>query len=178
MDGKIYLSVKEFAKLAGITEQAVYKQLNNKLEPYVHEIDNKKMLDKAGLELFAVRMSPVEQRLFNQLEMELEQRDEMIRTLQEERLRCLKLLDEEKLRYQKMLEEERQERKESNQMRRELEKQLLEQTLQKESAQQFVQQFTNLLKTELETKRERISTLELQVQKKQWWKFWERRAEE
>ena len=54
---------------------------------------------------------------------------------------------------------------------------ITEQTLQKESAQQFVQQFTNLLKTELETKRERISTLELQVQKKQWWKFWERRAE-
>ena len=174
---KEYLSVKEFARMAGVTEQAVYKQLSNKLKPYVKETEEKKMLDKAALELFAINLTPVEQRLFNQLEMELEKKEALIQSLQEERLRCLKLLDEEKIRCQKMLDEEREERKQTNRMRCELERQLLEQTMQKESAQQFVQQLGNLLKAELIVKAEHIEKLERQVQKKHWWQFWKHEIE-
>lgn len=173
---KEYLSVKEFARMAGVTEQAVYKQLSNKLKPYLKETDEKKMIATEALNLFAIHLTPVEQRLFNQLELELEKKDALIQCLQEERKRCQKLLEEEKNRYQKLLDEERQERKESNLMKCELERQLLEQTRQKETMQQVVQQFTNMLKIELEGKRERISELELQT-KKQWWQFWKHEIE-
>lgn len=66
---KEYLSIKEFANLAGISRQAVYKQLNNQLTPYLKVIDGKKMLDKSGLELFDKQdnCKPVDNDFANQL---------------------------------------------------------------------------------------------------------------
>ena len=49
---KEYLSIKDFAQAVGISQQAVYKQLNNKLQPYLKVVDNKKMLEKSALKLF------------------------------------------------------------------------------------------------------------------------------
>lgn len=47
-----YITVSEFSKRAGITKQAVYLQLNNKLKPYFKILNGKKMLDISALELY------------------------------------------------------------------------------------------------------------------------------
>lgn len=47
-----YISIKEFASRAGITPQAVYKQLDNKLQTYCKVVDGKKTLHLSALELF------------------------------------------------------------------------------------------------------------------------------
>lgn len=44
MANKKYLTISEFAKIKGVSNQAVYKQLSTKLSKYVVEVDNKKML--------------------------------------------------------------------------------------------------------------------------------------
>lgn len=44
-----YLTIPEFAKLAGVSHQAIYKQLHNKLQPYLQIVDGKKLLDKKAL---------------------------------------------------------------------------------------------------------------------------------
>lgn len=87
---KEYLSIKEFAELVGVSQQAIYKQLNNKLKPYLKVVDNKKMLNKSAVELFKKpdNSSTVEQQLINMLQTELNQKNEQIATLQ-------KLLDQE-----------------------------------------------------------------------------------
>lgn len=46
---KDLLNIKEFAEKAGISIQAVYKQLNTRLKDYVVIVDNKKMLKKSAL---------------------------------------------------------------------------------------------------------------------------------
>lgn len=47
-----YISIKEFARRAGITPQAVYKQLDNKLKDHCKVVDGKKTLHTKALELF------------------------------------------------------------------------------------------------------------------------------
>ncbi len=65
------LTVKEFALAAGVTEQAIYKRLNNqndKLNNHLIIVEGKKRLDKAALQLFTQPVEqPVEQPL-NQVE--------------------------------------------------------------------------------------------------------------
>ena len=80
---KEYLTIKEFAKAVGITQQAVYKQLNKRLKPYLKEVDNKKMLEKSVLELFKdnQKSQQVEQHL-NQDEQQLN--NKLIEMLQKE----------------------------------------------------------------------------------------------
>ena len=107
---KDYISIKEFAELAGVSQQAIYKQLNNKLKTYLKVVDNKKMLNKSALELFKKQenSSTVEQQLINMLQTELNQKNEQIATLQ-------KLLDQEQQLHAmtrqelKLLEEKTQE---------------------------------------------------------------------
>lgn len=51
------LTVQQFADAAGISKQAVYKALNNKLMPYVQLVDGKKMLkNKALREIYGVEV--------------------------------------------------------------------------------------------------------------------------
>lgn len=87
---KEYISIKEFAELAGVSQQAIYKQLNNKLKTYLKIVDGKKTLEKSALELFRKQenSSTVEQQLINMLQTELNKKNEQIATLQ-------KLLDQE-----------------------------------------------------------------------------------
>lgn len=87
---KEYISIKEFATAAGVSQQAIYKQLNNKLKPYLKEIDGKKMLNISALELFKKKedTTTVEQQLINMLQTELNRKNEQIAELQ-------KLLDQE-----------------------------------------------------------------------------------
>ena len=90
---KEYISIKEFAEVVGISQQAVYKQLNNKLKPYLKVVENKKMLDKSAVELFKNdrKSQQNEQQLNNKLiemlQTELDRKNEQIAELQ-------KLLDQ------------------------------------------------------------------------------------
>lgn len=81
---KEYLSIKDFAAAVGVSQQAVYKQLNNKLKPYLKVVENKKMLDIAALELFKKqeKTNQVEQQLINMLQTELNKKNEQIAELQ------------------------------------------------------------------------------------------------
>lgn len=107
---KEYISIKEFAELAGVSQQAIYKQLNNKLKTYLKVVDGKKSLEKSALELFKKQenSSTVEQQLINMLQTELNQKNEQIAQLQ-------KLLDQEQQLHAmarqelKLLEEKKQE---------------------------------------------------------------------
>lgn len=88
------LTVQQFADAAGITKQAVYKALNNKLKPYVQLVDGKKMLyNKALQEIYGVEVNqPVNQPLHNQnqpmdvliamLQRELDAKNELIASQQ------------------------------------------------------------------------------------------------
>lgn len=44
------LTVQQFADAAGISKQAVYKALNNKLKPFVQLVDGKKMIQRKALQ--------------------------------------------------------------------------------------------------------------------------------
>lgn len=77
---KQLLTIKEFAEIVGITQQAVYKQLNNKLNNYVVSVEKKKMLKYQalfdvygidGLKTINQVKQPVEQQ-FNQIEQPVE----------------------------------------------------------------------------------------------------------
>lgn len=48
--GKEYLTIAEYAEIKGISKQAVYKQLNNKLKDYIEIVENKKCLKISVLE--------------------------------------------------------------------------------------------------------------------------------
>ena len=46
--GKL-VTVKEFAKMAGVSEQSVYKRLTTSLKPYSTKVENRKMIDISAL---------------------------------------------------------------------------------------------------------------------------------
>lgn len=96
-----YLSIKEFSAAVGISQQAVYKQLNNKLKPYLKIVDNKKMLDKSALELFNKQQenNQVEQQLINILQTELNKKNEQIEKLQQalDQAQKLHIIDKQRI---------------------------------------------------------------------------------
>lgn len=49
---KGFLTVKEFAEQANISQQAVYKQLNSRLKPFIHNVNGQKFIEAAALEKF------------------------------------------------------------------------------------------------------------------------------
>lgn len=51
------LSVKEFANLAGVSVQSIYKGMNGRLSPWVELVDNRKMLNAHALEeLYGIKI--------------------------------------------------------------------------------------------------------------------------
>ena len=52
MDQKEYLTIKEFADIAGVSKQAVYQRLTGTLKPYVSVKDGVKYLNIRALELY------------------------------------------------------------------------------------------------------------------------------
>lgn len=55
-----YISIKEFAEIAGVSQQSIYKRLNKKdnpLQPYFKEVDGKKFLRKSALSLYEIAAS-------------------------------------------------------------------------------------------------------------------------
>lgn len=49
MSNNDYLTIAEYAKIKGITKQAVYKQLNNQLKEFLIVVEGKKYINKAAL---------------------------------------------------------------------------------------------------------------------------------
>lgn len=82
-----YISVKEFSERAGISVQAVYKQLNKRLKPYLTMVDGIRMLDiKALEEVYGKSVEhkveqKVDEKLLNQLIAQLEEKDRQINEL-------------------------------------------------------------------------------------------------
>lgn len=53
------LTVKEFAEIAGVSVQSVYKRLNNQLSTFVKLVDNRKMLEYRALrEIYGIDIKP------------------------------------------------------------------------------------------------------------------------
>lgn len=51
------LTVQEFADKAGVSVQAVYKRLNNSLNPYIQLVEGRKMLKSSALrEIYGIRV--------------------------------------------------------------------------------------------------------------------------
>lgn len=100
MNERKYISVSEYAELKGITKQAVYKQLNNQLKPFLIVVEKKKyILLEALSEVEKERLNEVEQPIeqpFNNfiqpfLEKQIEEKDKQIESL----LRQIDLLQEQ-----------------------------------------------------------------------------------
>ena len=91
-----YLSIKDFAKRAGVSQQSLYKRLNklnNQLNNYIKLIDNQKMIDIRALqEVYGVEVEqpiqpfiqPVEQPIQPNFDSILSQNQQMIDMLKEQ----------------------------------------------------------------------------------------------
>jgi DNA-binding transcriptional MerR regulator len=55
MQDKQYITIREFAKLAGISVQAVYKRVEKDFKPYFKLVESKKMLDICALALCDIK---------------------------------------------------------------------------------------------------------------------------
>ena len=88
MKNNEYLSVKQFSERAGVSSQAVYKQLNNKLKKFKKVENGKTYVNIRGLSCFVSTNStnvvqPVEQ-MIELLKEQLKAKDEQIRALNEQ----------------------------------------------------------------------------------------------
>lgn len=108
---KDYITVSQYAEIKGISKQAVYKQLNNKLNNFVKLVDGKKCLDISVLtEVEQEKVNQVEQP-FNQVEQQfnnpfqplfekqIEEKDKTIQSL----LRQVENLQEQNSRLTELL---------------------------------------------------------------------------
>ena len=117
-----YLTIKEFAEKVGVSQQAIYKQVERKLKNYVKLVDNQKMIDiKALQEVYDIgveqpiqpNIEPVEQPiqsssqqiidrlLFDMLQEELRKKNEQIENLQQ-------IIKENELKYHESLMQSQQ----------------------------------------------------------------------
>lgn len=121
MENTDTLSIKEFARAAGVTVQAVYKRLNNQddeLNNYLVLVENKKRLSKDVLNLVVKPVEqpveqptskveqPVEQLLnqLNNLQEQLRLKDELIKSKDEHIADLRKQLDEKEQTLQAVTE--------------------------------------------------------------------------
>jgi predicted RNase H-like nuclease (RuvC/YqgF family) len=92
-----YLSIKDFAAKVGVSQQAIYKQLNNKLKPYLKVVENKKYLHISALDEYTKteNNSTVEQQLLNVLQADLKVLHEQISEKDKQIENLQRLLDQE-----------------------------------------------------------------------------------
>ena len=71
-DNKELLTAKESAKISNKSQQEIYKQLNNRLNPFIQLVDNQKMLERRALkEVFGIEVEqPIQPKLNNQFNQE------------------------------------------------------------------------------------------------------------
>ena len=111
-----YISIKDFAKRAGVSQQSLYKRLNklnNQLNNYVKMVENQKMIDIRALqEVYGVeveqpiqpKIEPVEQPIQPNFDSILSQNQQMIDMLKEQ----LEAKDKQIENLQKLLDQEQQ----------------------------------------------------------------------
>lgn len=113
-----FISVKEFAKLAGVSPQSIYKQVGKKLSIYSTKVDNRVKIDISALwEVYGIESyQPIQpevstdstndsteveqapdiiQEYIQTLKKEIEEKNEQIKKFQEETSELRKLLDQE-----------------------------------------------------------------------------------
>lgn len=116
------LNITEFAQLVGKSRQAIYKQVNKKLSPFVTTIDNQKMIDiKAAEEIYSIKVDSQEttkskpidnqettKKLIEMLQKELDNKDKQIAELQKSLDKSQQLIDQEQqlrmIEHKKLLE--------------------------------------------------------------------------
>ena len=90
MEKEKYISVSQYAEIKGISKQAVYKQLNNKLKPFFIMVENRKclkieVLNEVEKQKLNQVEQPIEQQLNNQIQpffqTQLEEKDKIIQSL-------------------------------------------------------------------------------------------------
>ena len=117
-----YLTIKEFAEKVGVSQQAIYKQVERKLKNYVKLVDNQKMIDiKALQEVYDIGVEQpiqpnvelveqpiqsssqqiIDRLLFDMLHEELRKKNEQIETLQQ-------IIKENELKYHESLMQSQQ----------------------------------------------------------------------
>ena len=152
-----YISVKEFAEKAGISVQAVYKGLNNRLNQYVKLVDNQKMLDiRALYDIYGIE---VEQ----PIQPELTTENNTMNMLQ----KTIELLENELSIKNNQIEDLQREN-------RRLSSELLNISNKVGDTLQTITQ-TQLVDKMIEGKKlseEQPETADI-PEKKHWWKFWE-----
>lgn len=115
---KKYITIKEFSKAAGISTQAVYKQVDNRLKPYLKMVDGKKMINVDALKLYKeekpqeheensnstscatscstiAQPQKVEQQIIDLLKDELDKKNKQIEKLQEQLDKAQTLISQE-----------------------------------------------------------------------------------
>lgn len=118
-----YLSIKDFAKRAGVSQQSLYKRLNklnNQLNNYIKLVDNQKMIDIRALqEIYGVEVEqpiqPLLQAAIESLSKELERKSEELQAkdkqyadLKASMEEQLKVKDKQIEHYGKLLDQEQQ----------------------------------------------------------------------
>ena len=94
MDQKEYLTIKEFADIAGVSKQAVYQRLTGTLKPYVSVKDGVKYLNIRALELYKGDDAVKKLKKNNQEESNSVQVDSMVELLKRELDHKNKQIDE------------------------------------------------------------------------------------
>ena len=94
MDQKEYLTIKEFADIAGVSKQAVYQRLTGTLKPYVSVKDGVKYLNIRALELYKGDDAVKKLKKNNQEESNSVQVDSMVELLKRELDQKNKQIDE------------------------------------------------------------------------------------
>lgn len=92
---KVYLTVKEFAARADVSNKAIYQQVEGRLKPYCIEVNHQKMIDAAALDKFygenktiqggQVKLSEVKSRLESEKEATIEALRMMIEELKKDK---------------------------------------------------------------------------------------------
>lgn len=94
MDHKEYLTIKEFAEMAGVSKQAVYQRLTGTLKPYVSIKEGVKYLNIRALELYKENDTVKKLKKYNQEESNNVQVDSMVELLKRELDQKNKQIDE------------------------------------------------------------------------------------
>ena len=150
MASEQYITVSEFSKRANVTRQYVYQQLDKKLKEFVKVVDNKKMLNIKGLELFTQGedCKVVEQQFSQQLNNQVDSLNKQIESLLDQ----LKVKDEQIKDLSTMVKQEQALHLATQQKLLLLEQKQEHQEQPKEEDAQLDQP--------------------VEPAKKQWWKFW------
>lgn len=94
VDHKEYLTIKEFAEMAGVSKQAVYQRLTGTLKPYVSIKEGVKYLNIRALELYKENDTVKKLKKYNQEESNNVQVDSMVELLKRELDQKNKQIDE------------------------------------------------------------------------------------